>query len=567
MEISRAPASPLDEQLCGKAIECSILDKSLIVAYSAPLHFLVVIAFEVITRAVYSDDIDLFLGQAEADDDVMLAIRLQAKKVVRADNEPTRYSEDTIPPQDRCSIKVLLNSGSASFIECFRFPDRHDQKTIYESNMAIVSPESDGTEAQTPDFKGSNEYNDFSDHFERNPTDWLDYDNEDLLEFLNLPFAGMLGMTDISFTTDFPVYLTPGIITPPSWLPQKEREPPSAQSTAIIQALEAKACTLCLDPQEQAHILQILESLFTPSNIEGFVKLYFELFQPHSPLIHQPTFSIDTTPIPLLLTIVLIGALYSTTETDLTSIKLLLDLVELYIFSLDDFTEEFEGRGFLRLSMGLHYRDTRDTDPLSFHNFQAAYFITFVQYWAGNKAARKRAMETRFSVLVKAARKLGLTKVKHVYEAFQSLFASIESKGNDPIPANPLKFTSLDMFILIHLLYAFTHTHLTMFAPVMVRSAKDTSVSVAALGSSSDSNFRLIKLGLSHWRSLWIQIRNTISNEAWAKIGFYRNGYNYWLITQLLVDNKGSLDLLTGMEVGCDDALRQIKALLKDLRD
>jgi hypothetical protein len=47
-------------------------------------------------------------------------------------------------------------------------------------------------------------------------------------------------------------------------------------------------------------------------------------------------------------------------------------------------------------------------------------------------------------------------------------------------------------------------------------------------------------------------------------LGFYRNGYNYWLVTQLLINNKGSVDVMMGMEVGCEDTLKQLKALLRD---
>lgn len=47
-------------------------------------------------------------------------------------------------------------------------------------------------------------------------------------------------------------------------------------------------------------------------------------------------------------------------------------------------------------------------------------------------------------------------------------------------------------------------------------------------------------------------------------MGFFRNGYNYWLVTQLLVTNKGSVDVILGMEVNCDDTLTQLQSLLKD---
>jgi hypothetical protein len=35
-------------------------------------------------------------------------------------------------------------------------------------------------------------------------------------------------------------------------------------------------------------------------------------------------------------------------------------------------------------------------------------------------------------------------------------------------------------------------------------------------------------------------------------------------VAQLLINNKGSADVLMGIEVNCDDTLKQLKELLKD---
>jgi hypothetical protein len=74
----------------------------------------------------------------------------------------------------------------------------------------------------------------------------------------------------------------------------------------------------------------------------------------------------------------------------------------------------------------------------------------------------------------------------------------------------------------------------------------------------------MIKGALSRWRSLWINIRSSITSTSWDKIGFFRNGFNYWLVIQLLISNKASVDILKGMEVGCEDALEQLRGLLRD---
>jgi hypothetical protein len=115
-------------------------------------------------------------------------------------------------------------------------------------------------------------------------------------------------------------------------------------------------------------------------------------------------------------------------------------------------------------------------------------------------------------------------------------------------------------------LYVYAHTQVTLFSSSMPRTPGGSGVSTPTgpTGSSPDTNLTLIRAALSRWRSLWTTIRSNIPNHAWASLGFFRNGYNYWLVTQLLINNKGSVEVMMGMEVGCEDTLKQLKGLLKD---
>jgi hypothetical protein len=115
-------------------------------------------------------------------------------------------------------------------------------------------------------------------------------------------------------------------------------------------------------------------------------------------------------------------------------------------------------------------------------------------------------------------------------------------------------------------LYVYAHTHVILFSPSLPRTSDGSGVSTptGAPCSTSDTNLALIRAALSRWRSLWTTIRSNIPSQAWASLGFFRNGYNYWLVTQLLINNKGSVDVMMGMEVGCEDTLKQLKGLLKE---
>lgn len=113
----------------------------------------------------------------------------------------------------------------------------------------------------------------------------------------------------------------------------------------------------------------------------------------------------------------------------------------------------------------------------------------------------------------------------------------------------------------------YTHTQISLFSSFTLCPPDSSGSSIPSgpnQDPSSDSNIVLIKAALSRWCALWIAIRASTPDRVWAKLGFFRNGYNYWLVTNLLVNNKGSVDVMVGMEVNCDDTLQQLQSLLKD---
>jgi hypothetical protein len=304
------------------------------------------------------------------------------------------------PSSDRGSIKFLLNSGTASFIECFRFPSSNERRNIASltRNESVESKVtnffSNGSET------GSSIY---SDPFEDEQTDWKLFEDENLLRFLSSPFTeNQLEVEDIYAP---PVYLDPSFAAPDQMgVPiqmQKQWEPPSPQSAAIVQAILDRAAALNLTLQEQAEINQHLNYLFTPSRINKLISLYFEYWHPHCPILHQPSFSLETIPYPLLIPVALMGAMYSQVDREVSTAKHLLDLAELLVYSIDDLTDDSEIRQMMRDTTGLSHNQRIMTSPLVLENLQTAYLMVCVQFWAGNAVARKRAVETRFGIVVK----------------------------------------------------------------------------------------------------------------------------------------------------------------------
>ena len=94
------------------------------------------------------------------------------------------------------------------------------------------------------------------------------------------------------------------------------------------------------------------------------------------------------------------GAMYSQVDTEVSTAKLVLDLVELYVYSLEDLTDEYEIRHMLRVP-SISAPESIELSILAFQYLQAAYLMICVQFWAGSMVSRKRASDTRFGVVVK----------------------------------------------------------------------------------------------------------------------------------------------------------------------
>ncbi|KAG0646832.1 15-hydroxyprostaglandin dehydrogenase [Hyphodiscus hymeniophilus] len=560
----------------------------------------------------------------------------------RLGSPPTLLSIELTFSEVTISVIIILDALNAKNDKFQRLPE------VDDGLMLVIRTGS--TDSKSNEFFGNGSENGstFSDPFEDEPIDWSLFEDENLLRFLSSPLTDMQMQTDDMFA---PLFMEPHYPGPNSMQPvafPSEWEPPSVQSSTIIQVILEKAISLQITPQEQADIQQHLNFLFTPSKITKFINLYFEFWHPHCPIVHQPTFCVEMAAIPLVMAVTLMGAMYSQADREVNTAKIVLDLAELVIYSVDELTDEFEIKQVLRASTASE--QSLSSSPTTLSHLHAAYLMLVVQFWAGSMVSRKRAVETRFNNVVKVARRLGLTKARHelddsvdeslwirkesqirlistmtlldcafsffanfpcrltiselrfdlpceeIYfssphpfseqsftfsrritlnEAFYSLFpAKSASRSSNPVKkSNPLGLNPMDMFILIHILYVYTLTHITLFSCSFPQSTAPSTPDQSGTSTpgapstssfSSDTNHTLIKAALSRWRSLWTAIRSNMPNHAWANLGFFRNGYNYWLVTQLLINNKGSADLMIGMEVGCEDTLKQLKGLLRE---
>ncbi|KAJ5427329.1 hypothetical protein N7465_002399, partial [Penicillium sp. CMV-2018d] len=146
--------------------------------------------------------------------------------------------------------------------------------------------------------------------------------------------------------------------------------------------------------------------------------------------------------------------------------------------------------------------------------------------------------------------------------AFENLF--------DEAPeSNPMDLSALDMFILIHILFSFINTHMTLLGCSTRLGYFKNPRESAGVGTEDttipeNSVLIAIRTALSRWRDYWIALRNGVTSDEWASMGFYKNGYNFWLVSQLLITRKDAVDVVMQMEVHCEDKLEKLKVLLLD---
>lgn len=171
-----------------------------------------------------------------------------------------------------------------------------------------------------------------------------------------------------------------------------------AVSSALCEALLATIPRLTQDMKTQHALTTDIQFILTPRRISSFITSYFKMWHPNGPFIHEPTFDPEAAQLPLLMSLVFMGAMYSVDDRELKAAKNLLDLVELYAFSSDVFAPEVE----MKRSMdGTATPTNLANDWITFQHFQGGYLISVVQHWAGSRLSRSRAMECRYSEIIK----------------------------------------------------------------------------------------------------------------------------------------------------------------------
>ncbi|KAL2850856.1 hypothetical protein BJX68DRAFT_73588 [Aspergillus pseudodeflectus] len=145
-----------------------------------------------------------------------------------------------------------------------------------------------------------------------------------------------------------------------------------------------------------------LAPLFTVSNLATFITVFFHSLHWHLPVVHFPTFDPSSVSNPLLLSIFLTGATYSSSSSDAALLSGLLDVAEEHIF-----------RQITTLSAQLAPPKNDITHQRStIQLMQAALIIEMLQFGQEKIETRRRIRIIRHPSLVSLMRCMGIFKLK-----------------------------------------------------------------------------------------------------------------------------------------------------------
>ncbi|KAJ6107370.1 C2H2 finger domain protein [Penicillium sp. IBT 18751x] len=169
------------------------------------------------------------------------------------------------------------------------------------------------------------------------------------------------------------------------------------------------------------------------------------------------------------------------------------------------------------------------------------------------------------------------TRETTISEGFQFLFEDDFAQTSSNPYLSPMstrknnlfELTMFDMFILIHLLYTYINAHLGLRSPLMKfcqgqqhRLLSDPIGTCKPWAAGESLTNRLTR-ALSRWREQWLELCKKVPGNEWSNIGLSKTGYNFYLVSQLLL-NKGNIGGLCKLEGNCEDRLEQLKMLLRD---
>ncbi|GAD92349.1 hypothetical protein PVAR5_0940 [Paecilomyces variotii No. 5] len=145
--------------------------------------------------------------------------------------------------------------------------------------------------------------------------------------------------------------------------------------------------------------------LFLPARLRLFIDMFWCQWYPNSPIIHKPTFNVETAPEELLYPMVVLGACTSRDVDHRKVAGFWFDIVEELVFTSPLLDFDCDGSS--------PWSCNRPGSRKQLQALQGAYCVCLYQNWDGSDKAKRRIRNQRFTVLVTAARDIGFESATH----------------------------------------------------------------------------------------------------------------------------------------------------------
>lgn len=140
----------------------------------------------------------------------------------------------------------------------------------------------------------------------------------------------------------------------------------------------------------------IITALLTPINLDSCVETFFQYAYRHVPIVHKPSFMVANAELPLLLSIFVVGAVWSYPRDTYFMVLDIVELAERCIFE-DAIFEELQGPETKSVNL---------SSPGVLPLLQAATMLVSISFAFPNAEHRRRFRSYRFSYLMSVARLL-----------------------------------------------------------------------------------------------------------------------------------------------------------------
>ena len=374
-------------------------------------------------------------------------------------------------------------------------------------------------------------------------------------------------------------------------------EPRAAEVRQALQITAAQIGNMYPECQDMLNLGPAIDQ-FTGAECDSLVNLFFDKYHRHCPIVHRPTFQPTLCPMPLFLSILSLGGMYAHSSDVLQRMKSLLDVIECYIFSLPGLRDEFTGsvdlsvaadevenwrqfeafQGAYLIIVAQYFsgnlaakrrarrqRFTRVLDiarsfklPMSQHPLFVAIpdELSFAK-WVRNETRIRQmnimlALDAAMAIFNNVPPRISFSELDlqlpcdmmyyevasfseltsrsifpqgrpKLVDAFQNLFVAPAELAN---AYGFMKLNCWDMLLLIHCLY--THVWRQTYANPLLRSSPSTLQASAVILDP-------LKTAVRNWKTIWDDIRSSLTREEVKDMGFETSADSYWTITNLIV--------------------------------